>query len=99
MTVPTQYLAVHRRVMEEAKCWTWRRELICTRIRELNDSSFAAFTAGRFYYGTPERLRELMGDAIKWLEREELDGAERLCELAEIELIKQRRAFRSHHGT
>jgi len=98
MTVPTQYLAVHRRVIEESQQWAWRRELICTRLSELNDSKFAAFTAGRFYYGSPARLRELIGDAIKWLERDELDCAEALCELAEIELIEQRRDFRSRHA-
>jgi hypothetical protein len=67
---------------------SWHHELVAQRIRDLGDAAMAAFsTADGMYHGRPESLRRLIGKAIDWLEQDEPDLADLVCDEAEIEII------------
>lgn len=65
----------------------WREDLIVERIRDLNDAKMKAFTVASIYYGTPQPVVDLIGNAIRCLEQGDLDTADQLCEQAEQEIV------------
>jgi hypothetical protein len=76
----------------------WKRELLLHRIRELNDAKMRAFSRGGIYHGSPEGVRELIALAIHQLQDDQLPDAERTCRVAELLIIRERRAFVANHA-
>jgi hypothetical protein len=67
---------------------TWKRELLTTRIRELNDAKMHAFTVDGMFYGASPSVRELIAKAVWCCENDELEYCEGLCEAAEAAIIR-----------
>jgi hypothetical protein len=75
-------------------CTSWRHMILHHRICELTDAKFKAFSdSAGMYYGTPWSARELIGDAIRHFEDNDLDRAERCCEAAEREIVSEGSKF------
>jgi hypothetical protein len=68
-----------------------KEELITQRIRDINGVPYATPFGYNVYGPTSDATNALLHDAIRCLEAGELEVAERLCALVEIEMIAERR--------
>ncbi len=90
----------HQALHEEARCWPWRRGLILDRLCELKNVSDATEQALAGYHGDGVicgaviHLRDLIVDAYRTLDCDELDYTEIACERAEHALIALRGSAR-----
>jgi hypothetical protein len=75
----------------------WRHDLVMQRIRDLSDAKLSAFSAGGIFYGAPESVRDLIGEAIARFEDDDLDAADDYCSQAELEIIARGRDFAAQH--
>jgi hypothetical protein len=82
------------RLLLEAKCWAWKRDLLHHRICELSDACFNAFTRDGLYYGAPDEVIEIIERAKRCHYLEELDYCEDACEAAEAAIVRLRLAGR-----
>jgi hypothetical protein len=71
----------------------WKRELLTQRIRDLNGVPFTLKGNSYCNYGAPnDDVEDMIKDAIRHIEADELEQCERCCEdaeLAQIEGIKE----------
>jgi hypothetical protein len=85
--------AVHERMMAEAHCHRWRAMLIDQQITEAHDMA-EAIVAGGVLYSETAPVVDLLFEAAKWNDRDELDHAEGILRTAECEVIALKRRLR-----
>jgi hypothetical protein len=66
----------------------WKKMLLLERIRDFSDAEFRSTTAGIFYKG--DEIEELVHEAKRAYEADELDRCERFCEEAEVLFLRER---------
>ncbi len=79
------------RLREEARCWSWRFDLLDHEILELGGVMSNAVRGGGVPSAAMTRASELLFEARKWLHHGEHNYAEDLLRAAELEIVKQKR--------